>query len=348
MSYIKKLKRKIIDKYYFWDPFLTKHLNYKNVDRDKFIDKYFPECPSRKKIRHDMRRNLFKYGCSYDEYFLYGIKDKKTGAKDFVTQLEICRYFNKLNKRKNQIEFDEKDRTYTIFKKYYKRELKKILNKEDFISWCINHSEFIAKPFAASFGEGIQIIRNIKTRKDMDNAWHKLEAILPFVVEELLEQDEVMSSLNPSSVNTVRISTVLTGNEKKGYKVYFLETMLKVGRNGSVIDNFGSGGFLSLIDENGVVYTDGFDKTGKSLKKHPDTGVIFKDFKLPEWDLALKICEEAALLYKKNRYIGFDLAYTKHNGWVMVEANARGEIKGTQIITKQGIKKKLDLLCSKI
>ena len=49
---------------------------------------------------------------------------------------------------------------------------------------------------------------------------------------------------------------------------------LRMGREGSFVDNFSAGGISALIDpDSGVIYTDGADKKGHSYECHPDSKV---------------------------------------------------------------------------
>lgn len=86
----------------------------------------------------------------------------------------------------------------------------------------------------------------------------------------------------------------------------------------------------------GIVSTEGCDEFGYRYDKHPDSGVTFQGFVLPEWEQALSICKAVALKMPDVKYISFDLAYT-HKGWMVVEINPSGQyihqaglLKGTR------------------
>ena len=320
-----KIKKKIIRECLFRDNFLTKLVYFLSTDSRGYIAEFGGSAEDRRK----MHRNLFKYGCVYDEYFLYGIGEQKDGAKDFITDIGRYRYCEMLNTVSNDIDFDDKSRTYAIFGKYYGRDVQKITCREEFDAWCSTHSEFIVKPMVGSFGRGIR----------RGGKWEELSSMVPFVVEDLIEQSPEMAALHPSSVNTVRISTIVAGG-----RVHTFYPLLKMGRGGSVVDNAGAGGILCGIDEEGVVMTDALDKRGNVYVEHPDTHVVIRGFRLPDWDEAVSLCKEAALSYDGNRFISFDIAHTVDRGWVMVEANARGQFTGSQMFDKVGKKRELDAL----
>ena len=60
--------------------------------------------------------------------------------------------------------------------------------------------------------------------------------------------------------------------------------LLRVGANGNVVDNWAAGGLAIGIDlEKGILNEYGLFKHGNGTKspKHPDTGTVFKGFKIP-------------------------------------------------------------------
>lgn len=157
-----------------------------------------------------------------------------------------------------------------------------------------------------------------------------------------------MAKLNPSSVNTVRcITFCLGGNVQIPY------CFLKVGRNGSFVDNGGAGGILAGIDvRSGKVNTCGYDEYNETYEIHPDTGVRFDGYQMPEWEKLKAICCKMSGMLPSVKCIGWDMAYTD-DGWVVIEGNGMTQFIVPQIVYKKGIKKellsymdKMDLLIS--
>lgn len=135
-----------------------------------------------------------------------------------------------------------------------------------------------------------------------------------FIVEGLIEQDCRLSIFNTSSVNTVRLPTIINRN---GFHV--IGPFLRTGRAGSIVDNGGGGGIVSAIDEKtGLVISNGFDEKGNHYETHPDSGICFKNFQIPEWDALLTLAKEIHYKMKGHKYIAWDFAYTS-KGWVLNE-----------------------------
>ena len=151
-----------------------------------------------------------------------------------------------------------------------------------------------------------------------------------FIVEELIIQDEKMAAFHPSSVNTLRLSTVRFDN-----RVEIIHPFMRIGRGGKVVDNGGAGGLLSNIDpDTGKIFVC-MDENAISFEKHPDSGIDIIGFEIPRWKEAVALAKELATVVKGQRWAGWDLALTD-KGWVMVEGNAMSQFVGWQIPTQKG------------
>lgn len=158
----------------------------------------------------------------------------------------------------------------------------------------------------------------------------------PAVLDELVTQSPVMASLNPSSVNTIRLYSLLIGSDCN-----IFASFIRMGRNGAIVDNLGSGGLLAGIDiKTGQVITPGTDDTGRCFEKHPDTGVAIRGFQVPKWQELLRFTEEAALHYPL-KYVGWDIAVCE-NGFQIIEANPDPMIHGIQTEFFGGRKKQYE------
>lgn len=67
--------------------------------------------------------NYGKYGFHVDEYFYYNVKSlSHSGKLEFVNEETRWNYYDKLNNKENYPIFDNKEKTYQVYKKYYKRD----------------------------------------------------------------------------------------------------------------------------------------------------------------------------------------------------------------------------------
>ena len=71
---------------------------------------------------------------------------------------------------------------------------------------------------------------------------------------------------------------------------------------------------------------------------HPQSGLRFVGFQLPDWNGLVSTVKEMHNLFPNMGYISWDMAHTDH-GWVIIEANGSGQFIGTQIVEQRGNKR---------
>ena len=275
---------------------------------------------------HDIAKCYVAYGITPDEYLLHDFKNKKTSYRrtilsrkhkdeECVKQLgkDFLSFFNQL---KDKWEF------YSITKPFFHRDVVRVDSGADFSlieSFCMKHPVFIAKPRMASSGIGVQKIDC--------SQWDSIQSLFVYfchendglwLFEELIEQDPLMAAWHQSSVNTVRIPSIMT---KEGPVVIL--PLFRTGINGNLVDNcHNNGGLMSVPDaKTGIIVSDGYDIYTNAIKAHPNSGLTFKGYQIPRWQ---ELIDTAAAVHKsllsKHKYVGFDFALTK-DGWVLVEGN---------------------------
>lgn len=175
-----------------------------------------------------------------------------------------------------------------------------------------------AKPNMGDQGKGV-----LKIKSDDSQAIEELISDSkknPFVVEGAIEQIPEIAAINPSSINTVRAYTLL----KKDGETEILSIMLRVGRKGSHVDNWGSGGVGYDFDiETGVCVGYGRDKKNNPYVFHPDSNVQMVGYKLPNYEQLKKTIIELSHKVPEARFVGWDIAITS-NGYELVEMNCPG------------------------
>lgn len=136
------------------------------------------------------------------------------------------------------------------------------------------------------------------------------------VVEDVLQQHEEMNRMNPSSINTLRIVTIL--NETGPHIVY---AHIRIGNSDRPVDNLHSGGMFAPIDlDRGVIQYPAYDKARHTYQEHPRTHTTIQGFAIPYWEEAKAMCLEASQIVPQMRYVGWDVAITP-TGPVFVEGN---------------------------
>jgi hypothetical protein len=186
---------------------------------------------------------------------------------------------------------------------------------DEFIS---NQGIVFAKPDRGEQGKGV-----MKIRKGDNDAIDELKRDCkkaPYVVEGVIEQIPEIAVMNPSSVNTVRAFTLL----KRNGETQILAIELRVGREGSHVDNWGAGGICYNFDlETGICVDYGRDKKNNPYVYNPDSNVQMIGFRLPDFDNLKKTIVELSQLVPQARFVGWDIAITPY-GYELVEMNCPG------------------------
>ena len=138
-----------------------------------------------------------------------------------------------------------------------------------------------------------------------------------FLLEEPIKQHDKMNALNPSSVNTCRIVSVMNDKDE----VTLMASFIRIGNGKAVVDNFNSGGMTAMIDiESGKIIEDAINKNGEIFSEHPLSRTKINGFEIPYFEEAKKMVIEAAKLSKNVRYVGWEVAITI-DGPTLVEGN---------------------------
>ena len=141
-----------------------------------------------------------------------------------------------------------------------------------------------------------------------------------FIAQEAIKQHPVFSSINPSSVNTLRVMTYIINDN-----IYHVPIALRMGTGNSRVDNIHAGGLVVGVLDNGKVlpkaYQLGYGDNKKSFTRHPATGVEFSNIVLPAID---KVIETAYSVHSRFPRLGiasWDFTVDEDNNPVFIEAN---------------------------
>jgi len=198
-----------------------------------------------------------------------------------------------------------------------------VLNEKQATNRCNQYKNLIIKPSTDSFGGKNIIVFNLKEgTSDYKN--QTIEQVLRsynknYIIQSFLKQNKSMKSLNPTSVNTLRIISLFWNNQ-----VHILHSIVRIGRIDSYIDNTGQGGIFCQIESYGQLLEKGFDGDS-NIYHETDTKIKFKDFKIPFYD---RIEQEVKELHKQTSHfklVSWDLAIDNLDQTVLIEYNVMGQ-----------------------
>lgn len=330
---------------------------FSNIDDFCTHDSYFPllKQKSKSKILGEQIIATLKYGYPNDFYFPYGFDVKSTKEMDeYLHYAEFMKVRDKCNL------MNRHSSTFLLRNKFYfgiftdtfgvdsGKNIALISNqlcysitdkKTETINEIIaklSTGEYFVKLVGGECGCGI-----FRLRKDADSIYidgqranvDKLIELIStgqFLIQGKIEQHPSLSALHESSINSIRLVTIK--NVKTG-NVSVFPSILRVGTGGSFVDNTSQGGLALGIDmQTGKLYEYGFYKPqfGTKVPKHPDSGIIFKDYTIPYFEEAKKTAMMLHTMLPDVYSIGWDVAIGKE-GPIFIEGNDNWEINGPQI-----------------
>ena len=320
---------------------------------------YFPELANQKsKARMFVEQlcSVLLYGHINDYYFLYGL-DHKYG-KEYKSYVNYWKFRNireekNLSERvnptillrnkfyfgllaesiniptaKNIAYYDGTNNLYIIAEK-------KNIAFESFLNSLPDCTLFCKEAYGEC-GLGIFSLHVKRGKIQIDNEEIRPSDLkdkmkgTPYLFQEKIIQHSEMSRLYPESVNTMRIVTV---RDDLSRSFICFPSMLRIGANGSHLDNTSRGGIAVGFDlETGKLHKYGYFKPqfGKKIEIHPDTGVRLADFTIPYCKEAVELALRFHSFLPGVFSIGWDVSIGQ-NGPVFIEGNDNWEINGPQV-----------------
>ena len=203
---------------------------------------------------------------------------------------------------------------YTILKK---DEVKTLLRRYD--------SFFLKKATDSEGGIGVFFFDG---EDRVERLFKKVSGISgDIVIQKPLIQHEALSKINASSVNTIRVLSLLSDS---GVKVY--SSILRIGINGAKVDNASSGGITCGIDNNGKLKGVAYSAKGDKYIIHPDSGLTFLGYDIPGFSSVIELVSTLHPQIPHFRLVSWDFAIDEAGVPVLIEANLKyGELDFHQL-----------------
>lgn len=265
----------------------------------------------------DMCWCLIRYGARPIDYVRFEFYKKSAHERN--RYLTIYRYFKLLKKVGYLNEATHgKIAEYKTFADYIRRPwivVGKDTDPQIVKQFIAKHGVVFAKPNMGDQGKGV-----MKIKADDSKAIEELLVECKqgtYVVEDAIKQDPDIEAINPSSVNTVRVTTL---TDKQGCP-QIISVILRAGAPGSHVDNWGAGGVgYNFNLETGICDQYGKDKKNRKYIYHPGSNKQMLGYKLPHFEEIKDYVTKLGKLVPNVRYIGWDVAITT-DGFDLVEMN---------------------------
>lgn len=192
------------------------------------------------------------------------------------------------------------------------------VSEQDIIRLMQAEKECFIKVARDSYcGKGVVYVNIAEhgSTRELQEILHEHDADI--VIQRGLTQSEFERKLNPSSVNTLRVLSLLQRNGE--VKIY--SRVQRMGAGGAKVDNLFHGGATVGVKPDGRFNAVGYDLEGNTLPEHPSSHTRFDGLVLPSLDKAEALVRRAHHCIPYFRLCSWDVAFDEHDEPVLIEAN---------------------------
>ena len=265
---------------------------------------------------------FIRYGSAPSEYLQMNLfkksADERKKVLSFRKFMKTCKVCNNQNPEitnivNNKYEFNK------FMHKYINRQwlYSESSTEEELTNFLKVNKEVMYKPIDLYGGHGISKLHS-NNQEDLKYLLDAKRENKKFLLEELIKQNDVLSKINPYSVNTVRVYSI---TDTKG-DAHIIATYLRCATKNICVDNFSSGGIAFPIDkETGIISGPGRNELPvNEYIKHPLTNEIVLGTQIPMFDVVKNQVKEMSKDLSAFRFIGWDIAICDDH-LELVEAN---------------------------
>ena len=211
---------------------------------------------------------------------------------------------------------------------YYNEKYQKISLEEalDICEERMKKTEIVIKPSGMEGGRGVVFLEHAE-RERLKEEFRKIPKLM--VVQEAVRQHPFMKKLNPSTVNTVRLTTFLLDNGE----VMPLAALVKVGNASVRVDNYKHGGHIIDVGSDGRMFPYALNIEFERVTVLP-TGVdLSEGLEVPGYNDVVETAKTAHIQTPQIKMISWDIAVDESAEAVIIEANYGGDLKLHQALT---------------
>lgn len=192
-----------------------------------------------------------------------------------------------------------------------------LLNQEQVLDLVLKEQDVVIKPTVES-GGGRQIIfcdgnDKEKVKKEILEYINKNNK--DYCIQRVIKQHDKFKSFNKTSVNTLRILSFLYNGG-----VHILYSVLRVGKEGSKLDNASAGGYEIAIDKSGM-FTDYIVNINNEIVNKTNEKYKLKGKKVPFYDKIVKEIKRLHPMLAHYKLIGWDVTVDEEERPVIIEVN---------------------------
>lgn len=206
------------------------------------------------------------------------------------------------------------------------------IEEKEFISGISNVRDCLIKPsVGTSGGSGIlpfDTVDGIEQNTNLPVTDLIKRYGLHFCIERKIKESNNLQRLNPTSCNTLRVHTM---RDRKGHKVRFLSSYIRIGKLGQVVDNMHSGGIGARIYEDGCLRNAVACYPYKKFEI-TESGIQLDGYKIENYDKIIDTCVSAHSRLTMFDFMGWDVAVDNEGRVIIIEYNPNPDVRVEQAI----------------
>lgn len=193
--------------------------------------------------------------------------------------------------------------------------------REEAVSRLKQEGDFVIKPSRDSGqGSDIQFFRGPLSDSELESLLSAYDGKTDYIVQRAVRQHPDLARFNPSSLNTLRIVTLVFED-----RPYILSSILRIGGPGSHVDNVSKGGYQCTIRPDGHLEPLAYAyRNGQgAMVADNGAGIRWGDCSIPGFDEVRRTAMDLALRLPHLKLIGWDLALDEQGRIVLIEFNCQ-------------------------
>lgn len=164
----------------------------------------------------------------------------------------------------------------------------------------------------ADFRNGYDCVSGEKVHTVLDQLGHD------YIIQERLKCHSSIRLLYSGSVNTFRVITYRWQDE-----IRHIPVIMRMGRNGSYLDNAHAGGIFIAIDDNGTLHDKAFTEFRDIFTMHPDSLQVFSENRIPLVNKVIDAAERMHMAVSELGVVNWDFTIDELGNPILIEANLR-------------------------
>ena len=185
------------------------------------------------------------------------------------------------------------------------------------LALCQEAQRVVCKEARLSMGGyGVSFVDLASTSPEDFRQWLEKNKNRYINVQRVIEQHDSISRIHPSSINTIRVMSLVFEGE-----VHILSSIIRMGQGGAVVDNASKGGMMTGVSSDGWLKEYAFDQYGKRWSQHPQ-GTVFKGTQIVGVDRCHDVVRRlAGRMCTTTKLMSWDFAIDPAGEPILIEVN---------------------------